>query len=208
MPPTLTRTHRAAAAALLILLGGLALSACGGSSKSTTPSSASASQFATGAQAGRGRFRAFRECMQKNGITLPTPTPGQRPGPGQRPPGAAGGFFLGGPPGSGAGPRLPSGVTRAQYEAAVKKCGGPRAFRGAAGGLRNPAFQQALLAFARCMRQNGVNVPAPNTSRGGPIFNTAGIDTASAQFKAARAKCTPLLRRGLPAGAAPGRPGG
>ena len=38
-----------------------------------------------------GRFAAVRECLQKNGITLPQRTPGQR-----RPPGAAGGFLGGG----------------------------------------------------------------------------------------------------------------
>ncbi len=62
------------------------------------------------------RFKALRECLQKNGITLPKRTPGQRPP----------GGFLGGA----GGPQLPAGVTRAQYQAAVKKCGGA-AFAGA-----------------------------------------------------------------------------
>ena len=122
-------------------------------------------------------FAAMRECLQKNGITLPKRTPGQ-----PRPGGPGG--FLGGAAGA---PRLPPGVTRSQYEAAVKKCGGA-AFAGARGRLRSPAFKQAIAKFATCMRQNGVNVPEPNTS-GGPIFNTAGLNTESAQFKAAEAKC-------------------
>ena len=33
------------------------------------------------------------------------------------------------------------------------------------------------------MRENGVNLPAPNTSGNGPVFNTKGIDTSSATFK-------------------------
>jgi hypothetical protein len=53
-----------------------------------------------------------------------------------------------------------------------------------------------------------VNVPAPNTSGSGPVFDTKGIDTSSAQFKAAEAKCQSDLsgafRRGPSAGGAGG----
>jgi hypothetical protein len=54
------------------------------------------------------------------------------------------------------------------------------------------------------MRKNGVNLPKPNTSGKGPIFNTKGIDTTSASFKAADAKC---VRELTPSGAQPGGPG-
>ena len=47
----------------------------------------------------------------------------------------------------------------------------------------------ALAKFATCLNQNGVKVPAPNTSGKGPVFDTKGIDTSSAQFKAAEKKC-------------------
>ena len=44
------------------------------------------------------------------------------------------------------------------------------------------------------MRANGVKLPAPNTSGNGPIFNTKGMNTASASSKppraSARATCT------------------
>ncbi len=198
----------AAVAALALLLACLGLVACGGSSStSSTSASASAASAttggaATGASGPRaGRFSALRECLQKNGITLPKRTPGQRP------PGGAGGFLGGGA----SGPQLPAGVTRAQYEAAVKKCGGA-AFVGAGGRIKSPAFKQALAKFAACMRENGVNVPEPNTSGNGPIFNSKGLDTTSPQFKAAQAKCSADLRgtfrRGPSAGAPPGAPGG
>jgi hypothetical protein len=56
-----------------------------------------------------------------------------------------------------------------------------------------------------------VNIPAPNTSGNGPIFNTKGIDTASTQFKTAETKCSAVLRGGFRGGAgangAPGSPG-
>jgi hypothetical protein len=190
------RRKPAAAAVLVILLACIGLAACGSSSSSSTSTSTAATSASattgTGAKGpNAGRFTATRECLQKNGITLPQRTPGQR-----RPPGAAGGL-LGGGGGSGgaAGPQLPKGVTRAQYEAVLKKCGGGN-FAGRGGGARfsSPAFKTALAKFATCLRQNGVNVPAPNTSGKGPVFDTKGIDTSSAQFKAAEVKCQSVLR--------------
>ncbi len=87
--------------------------------------------------------------------------------------------------------------------------------KGPAGGARqrfnNPTFKRALAKFATCMRENGVNIPAPNTSGSGPIFSTKGIDTTSAQFKTAETKCSGDLRAGFRGGAgvhrAPGGPG-
>jgi len=198
----------ATATVTILLLGCLGLAACGGSSKSSSASTSAAATTSTGAAArsgptgsGGGRFKAVRECLQKDGITLPQRTPGSG-----RPPGAGG--FLGGA----GGPQLPKGVTRAQYEAALKKCGGASgAFGGGANRLKNPAFKQSLAKFATCMRSNGVNVPAPNTSGSGPVFNTKGLNTASAQFKAAETKCSGELRgafRARPGGGPQGGPGG
>jgi hypothetical protein len=187
--------RKPAVTALVLLLGIPVLAACGGSSPSSTAASASTAKTAGGGGGGA-RFAAVRECLQKNGITLPPRTPGQG-----RPPGA------GGLPGAGAAPQLPSGVTRAQYEAALKKCGGG-GFRGG-GRLNSPGFKQALPKFAACMRANGVNLPAPNTSGNGPVFNTKGLNTSSAQFRSAQSKCQTILgaARG-PGGQGPGAPGG
>jgi hypothetical protein len=206
MPHANTRNRKPAVAAVVVLLlACLGLAACGSSSSSTTSSSANAAS--TGAAAsgtsstgstststtpgtpggGRGStgFTALRECLQKNGITLPKRTPGSRSG---------GGFVPGA--GAGGGPQLPGGVTRAQYEAALKKCGGGSGhfFRGgAAGRLNNPVFKAALAKYGDCLRQNGINLPVPNTSGNGPIFDTKGINTGSAQFKAASVKCRSVL---------------
>jgi hypothetical protein len=140
--------------------------------------------------------------LQKNGITLPHRTPGSG-----RPAGAPG--FLGGGAGTTGGPQLPKGVTRAQYEAALKKCGGGR-FPRNGNFANNPVFKAALAKYAECLRQNGVNVPPPNTSGSGPVFDTKGIDTSSPQFKAATTKCrgtlTSAFRR--PRGAGGPTPGG
>jgi hypothetical protein len=180
-----------AAAALAMLLACLGIAACGGSSKgSSSQAQAAATSPATGAGAGRGaRFGALRECLQKNGITLPKRAPGQGPG---------GGGFLGG----GAGSLLPKGVTRAQLEAAIKKCGGANFARRRS--FNSPARTRALTKFAACMRANGVNLPAPNTSGNGPVFNTNGLNANSIQFRTAQAKCAGELGGAFGAG----RPGG
>ena len=59
----------------------------------------------------------------------------------------------------------------------------------------------ALSKFAACLRENGVNIPEPNTSGHGPVFNTKGINTASPQFRAATVKCRGVLASALRAGA-------
>jgi hypothetical protein len=187
---TSNRLRAAATSALLVLLAGLLLAACGGGSSSKSSSSSSTSSSAKAASSG-GQFgahgAALRTCLQKNGITLPKVKAGQR-----RTPGA------GGPFGAGAAAKLPNGVTRAQFEAALKKCGGMQ-FRGGKGFAAGGA--QRFAKFAACMRKNGVKLPQPNTSGKGPIFKTKGIDTTSASFKAADAKCVRELR---PSGAQPG----
>ena len=59
-------------------------------------------------------------------------------------------------------------------------------------------FRHALAAFAACMRHNGVKLGAPDTSGAGPVFSTKGVNTASATFKAASAKCQSVLRNAFP----------
>lgn len=187
-------------AALTVSVVGLAclgLSACGGGSSGTSSvAAATTGTTATSAASAKGtsstgaaantpaasgavpkRFAAIRECLQKNGITLPKRSPGSGPPPGTN--------RLG----------LPKGVTAQQYQAAVKKCGGG-GFGAGAGAFRranSPVFRQALSKYGECLRQNGINIPAPNTSGKGPIFSTKGIDTTSPKFKAATMKCRATL---------------
>lgn len=192
MPIRFQRSPRALCVFALVAAACLGLAACGSSTKtsSTTTTSAAAS---TGNGA---RFTQLRQCLQKSGINLPPRAPGAR-----RPPGGGGGLLGGG--GGARGPALPPGVTRAQLQAAMRKCG---AGTGAGFGQRranSPAFRQAVAAFATCMRQNGVKLPAPNTSGNGPVFSTSTINRNDPKFKAANAKCQGTLR-----GAFPGRGAG
>jgi len=203
-------------AALGLLLAGLLLAACGSSSSTSSTTAASAGASAsTGSAPGTGpggfagRFKAVRECLAKDGITLPARKPGQNNGG----PGGAGGL-LGGSPGTSTGSqKLPAGVSRTKFDEAIKKCGGTGQFGGGfkrrGSLLQNPAYRAALTRFASCMKENGVNVPAPNTSGTGPIFSTKGLNTSSASFRSAEAKCYSILRSAVrpPAGAAPGSGG-
>lgn len=64
-------------------------------------------------------------------------------------------------------------------------------------------LQQAAVAYAKCMRSNGVpNFPDPNPG-GGFLFHASRGLISSPLFKAAQAKCDKLL----PGGGLPGGPG-
>jgi hypothetical protein len=189
------KNRKPQAAALAVVLACLGIAACGGSSAGTaSESTTTTAASATGPGAGGARFGALRKCLQQQGITLPQRKTGQGPG----------GGLLGG----GAGQQLPKGVTQAQLEAALKKCGGGTLGRGRS--LSSPARVQAVTKFAACMRANGVNLPAPNTSGKGPVFNTNGLNTTSPQFRQAQSKCASELKGTFtgrpPAGGPP--PGG
>jgi len=200
------RRRTISASALLVVLVALGLAACGGSSSKSATSATAAKTSSTSNPPGN-RFAALRECLQKNGVALPQRPSGQRRGPGAGgQPGApgAGGFLGGGAGGAqGGGPVLPKGVTRAQFQAALQKCGGGRGFGGRNGQAARrrfgtPAFRKALTAYAACMNRNGIKLPAPDTSGNGPVFSSKGIDTASAAFRAASAKCQSVLRNAFP----------
>ncbi|HEX3392364.1 MAG TPA: hypothetical protein VHS55_07350 [Solirubrobacteraceae bacterium] len=194
-------------------IAALGVSACGSSGSSTTATQANAAATSTtggsgaagstshngatgpGGAARRQRFTGVRECLQKQGVQLPT-----RPG--------GGGLFLG-------GANLPKGVTRAQLQSAMSKClGGGRGFlAGRPGGAHftrssSPRLRLALNTFAACLRKNGINVPQPNTSGNGPVFSTKGLNTASPQFKAATAKCRSALAGAFGLGGGRPRVGG
>jgi hypothetical protein len=204
------RRNRAAMAALLVLLAGTTLAACGGSSKNQSQSKTASSASSVRQGQFGARAAALRTCLQKYGVTLPKRKPGERGrGRGANPFGAGG---ANGPGGSGRSPQeLPNGVSREKLQAAFQKCGGGR-FAGGPRGFASAAGRQRFAKFAACMRANGVNLPAPNTSGKGPIFNTKGIDTSGSKFKAADSKCAhelaPAGAPGADGAAGPGGPPG
>ncbi len=182
----------------LLLAASLALAACGSSSSSTTTATSAAS---TSKAKGAARFTALRECLKKDGIELPSFKAAQARKPGTGGPG--GGVFGGGAPGGGL--KLPKGVTRAQYEAALKKCGGGFQRGNFGGRVSSAAYKKSLASFVKCMSSDGITLPTPNTSGKGPVFDTSKVNIKTAQFKTAESKCASLLhfaRPGAAAGAA------
>jgi hypothetical protein len=177
------------AAVVVIVLAG-----CGSSSKTTSSSASTGAASATQNAQRANRFAALRACLQKAGIKLPSASSGGRPQSGRT-------------PGAGRGFKLPSGVSGAKFREALSKCGGGFP-RGARGSLTSPTARAALVKYATCMREHGVNLPAPNTSGNGPIFSTKGINALGAAFKAAQRKCASDVKGILGAGRPPGAGGG
>jgi len=181
--------HTRTVLALLVLLGAcLMLAACGSSSGSGGSTNSANSKSATTPSnapgAGSARSTALRECLSKQGITLPSAPAGGNPqSSGSAPPAGTAGQ----PPSGGF--KLPKGESAAQLQAALKKCGGGNFPAGGAARFRGAGSSKALAKFSSCMRENGVNLPAPNTSGKGPVFDTKGINTSSAAFKSAESKC-------------------
>jgi hypothetical protein len=167
----LNRVRRTATALAALLAACIALAACGGSGGSTTASTAT-----TRSAVITGRLAKLRECLQKNGIPLA---------------GGSGVVLL-------LGAQLPKGVTRAQYEATLRKC-----VAGGSSSGNQPvsvALLKAVGKYVACMRSNGVSMPPPNASGNGPVINTTGVNLTSAVYKAAQRKCGLLLQRIIQAG--------
>ena len=173
------------------VVAALALGACGGSDDDGGGSSASSRQD----KAFEGALK-FAKCMREHGIDMPDP---QRTG--------NGGIkqTVTGKPGS-----------RAAMEAAQKAC---QKYMQIGGGRAPSAAEQAkvkdaMLAYAKCMRDNGVDMPDPkfSGSGGGVTFqlgsgsrngSSGGPNPDSPAFKAADKVCHSKL-----AGLGKGGPGG
>jgi hypothetical protein len=57
-------------------------------------------------------------------------------------------------------------------------------------------LQETMLAFAQCMRKEGVDMPDPQFGEGGGVFRVGpgrGVDPDDPDFRAAQEKCQPIL---------------
>ena len=136
----------------------------------------------------------FAKCMREHGIDMPDPT---RSG--------GGGILqkMGGPGKRDGGPNDP------KMKAADKACAKYRELGG--GQAPDPAAlakqRDAFVAYARCMRGKGINMPDPKVSGNGVQMSIGkGIRPDSAIFKAADKACHTLL--GKPPGGPEGGPDG
>ena len=97
--------------------------------------------------------------------------------------------------------KAPKSMTAAQLDTILRACGfarssaksGPRP--GAKARTTSSSSGTRMVAqFAACMRQHGVNVPAPTPARSDPQLETRGINTRSRSVRAASARCSHYLR--------------
>jgi hypothetical protein len=170
------RLGRGVQALAVIAAAGVFAAGCGGSDESDGGGSKASSDSNPAV--------AYAECMRENGVPeFPDPVNGQ--------------FQLRATPGSGLDPNSP------EWKAAQRACQ-DLAPAGAQGGGSPPADVQAqVLAYAKCMRENGVpDFPDPSFDGGAVQLQPApGVDPSSPQFQSARQACQDKAPQGL--GAAP-----
>src|SRR5215207_5932255 len=130
------------------------------------------------AKADAARIRLER-CLRENGVDVPEPQ---------------------------AGRRTVMRVDASTMRGAMQKC---RKYQEAAFGAVTPEqreeFRDAAAKFAACMRQNGVDVPDPQTSRGdetqaAPRAGVTRVEMESPKTRAAMKKCEDKLPKGGPGG--------
>jgi hypothetical protein len=197
----------------------LTFAACGSSSGGgggTT--SAAAATNAAGAPSAADRTR-LTACLKQHGVELPerpAGPPGAAGGDGAPPPqgvttpgGAppAGATNPGGTPPQGGSPPGPGGAfgrdltdaERKRMQAAFTACGargmmgGPG--QGRPGGAADGAPSAATLKrYVACVRRNGYDLPDPNTSGSGSVFDPGEVDRDDPAFVKASSACERLLR--------------
>jgi hypothetical protein len=175
--------------AFLVLALALALGACGGKPKSSGVASlngssgnATATTGNTTQQTAYQQALAFARCMRQHGIDVPDPKLDASGGLGITQKGGANG----------------KPVPKAKMDAAQQACQ-QYAPRGKRGGHASQAQLQRALAFARCMRQHGVDMPDPKIDSDGSLGIEIGGRTDQTKLQAAQSACQSLM---------PGGPGG
>ena len=158
-----------------IVLSALSLAGCGDGKKvdSSVASgggspAASASAEGNAPISGQDAQLQFAQCMRQHGVNVPDPQPGQ-----------------------------PARVTdtkasQATLEAATKVC---QPLLQAGGGQINPndpAVQDALVKFTKCMREQGVNMPDPGAN--GQMQIPTGV--SQDKLQAAQQKCQQYMPGG------------
>lgn len=87
-----------------------------------------------------------------------------------------------------AGVPVPNGVTKVQYEAALKRCGvNVRVGRVS---ITSPLLEQRIMSLRSCLVNNGFTLPPPDFPGPGPVLETAGIDLGSARWMATAMGCS------------------
>ena len=176
------------AAALVMLLATL-VAGCGGGSSDSESTAADRDTHITQQRPGSEQQAELRECLERNGADLPSPPEGGQGGPpeGGMPPIGGG---QGGPPGGG---------DPSEFRDALEKCGvDPDELPDRPGGSGGPPMGDSLDDFVACVRENGYDLPEPNTSGDGPVFDPSEVDQDDPDFKKASQACQDELRPSAP----------
>jgi hypothetical protein len=188
---------------VLVALGAVVLAGCGssssGSTETTTSASGEASSSTNGGEAGEsgaeagesgaaagggpGKFEISEEakaCLKEQGLELPEFKGGGAP--------------EGGPPTGEGGP--PGGAAHfEEMKEAFKACGIEAPGKPGGGGptANSATFKKQITEYVACVRENGYEMPEPNLSGEGPVFNESEVNQKDPEFKKASAKCQSLL---------------
>jgi hypothetical protein len=168
----------AAAVVAVIAIG------CGGSSSGESGSDTTATTVRAG-----GDQQAVRDCLEKAGIDMPQIPQGNGgpPPDGEgRPPGGGPGFF--------------GGENGEKIQRALKDCGIQLPERRVQRRAATPGLKESIQTYAACVRRNGYDLPDPNLSGDGPIFDEGAVDRDDPAFAKASKACQDLLR---PSGGTP-----
>ena len=221
--PRLLLALALAALAMLAIVGCGGGSGGSGTSAASTSASAGANDAGEGGQGEPGGFAEISEderaCLEEQGVELPEagaggapPEGGEMP-EGEPPQGGempSGGPVEGGemPQGEGGPPGFggEDGETMAE---AFEACGVEvLQMQGGPGGgpyTNSAAYRKQVKEYAACVRENGYDLPEPDFSGEGPVFDESEVDRESAAFKKASEACSDLLSK--PSGGAQGTPG-
>jgi hypothetical protein len=162
------------AALVAVLALALAVTACGGGDKrdgvaSLGDGKATSTTSPGGGKDSKQQMLAYARCMRQQGMNVPDPKFD-----------AAGRAAMQMP--SGVGPDSP------KFKAAQQACQQYAPDGGQPPKLSPQQQQQQLVAFARCMRQQGINLPDP-TPDGGIDERGIGVGPDGPKFKAAEQAC-------------------
>jgi hypothetical protein len=173
--PRRRRWRPSLAALVAVLALTLAVAACGGDDKPSEVASLGDSDKATSTTSPGNSGKDFKQmalayarCLRQHGINMPDPKFD-----------ANGHMAMQMP--SGVGPDDP------KFKAAEEACkqyappGEPEKV--------DPQVQQQMLAYARCMRQHGINIPDPKPGEGIGVDGSKGVNPEDPKFKAADQAC-------------------
>ncbi|MFN8201762.1 MAG: hypothetical protein U0S48_04295 [Solirubrobacteraceae bacterium] len=185
-------------ATLGVVLVALAVGACGGGDASSSSAGAGTNGSDSGSRNGFMNAEV-RDCLKKAGVDLPQPRQGAGEGPASTVPEGGDGPPSGAPPEGGfpgQGGDL-SQQDREALQAALKKCGvdvRPGQAGGRAPDIDDAAYQQRVRDYVACVRDNGYDLPDPDFSGNGPVFDDKEVDRTSQAFQDASRKCQDRLR--------------